>query len=58
MEKLLLTPVEAAEALGVGRSMVYQLLQRGHLRSVRISACHRIPMEVVHECITGLPAAS
>ena len=38
MDKLLLTPTEAAAALGVGRSKVYELLQCGSLQSVRIGA--------------------
>jgi excisionase family DNA binding protein len=43
MDKLLLTPVEAARALGIGRSTVYELMQTGQLESVRIGACRRIP---------------
>jgi hypothetical protein len=31
MDKLLLTPTEAASALGIGRSKVYELLQTGQL---------------------------
>ncbi len=45
MDKLLLTPVEAATALGIGRSKVYELLRSGELPSVRIGACRRIPAE-------------
>jgi len=36
MEKLLLTPEEAAEALGVGRSRVNDLMRTRQLPSVRI----------------------
>ena len=35
MDKLLLRPTEAAAAIGVGRSKVYELLARGDLPSVR-----------------------
>jgi excisionase family DNA binding protein len=45
MDKLLLTPVEAAAALGIGRSKVYELMRSGDLPSVRIGACRRIPVE-------------
>ena len=45
MDKLLLTPVEAAAALGIGRSKVYELMRSGDLPSVRIGACRRIPTE-------------
>lgn len=45
MQKLLLRPTEAAEALGVGRTVIYTLLKRGQIpgvirlgKSVRISA--------------------
>ena len=31
MDKLLLTPTEAADALGIGRSKVYELLRAGTL---------------------------
>lgn len=47
MDKLLLTPVEAAKALGIGRSKLYELLQTGQLNSVRIGACRRVPAEAL-----------
>ena len=43
MDKLLLTPVEAARALGISRSKVYELMRAGTLGSVHIDACRRIP---------------
>jgi excisionase family DNA binding protein len=42
MDRLLLTPNEAAVALGIGRSKVYELLRTGALPSVRIGTCRRI----------------
>lgn len=54
MDKLLLTPVEAAHALGIGRSKLYQLLQAGRLKSVRIGSCRRIPLEAVHDLLADL----
>ena len=36
MTKLLLTPAEAAEQLGVGRSTLYELLASGELESICI----------------------
>jgi excisionase family DNA binding protein len=44
---VLLTPTEAARALGIGRSKLYELLQSGVLESVHIGACRRIPTEAV-----------
>jgi excisionase family DNA binding protein len=42
MDKLLLTPREAAEVLSVSRSKLYQLLAAGELQSVRIDGCRRV----------------
>ena len=42
-EPVLLTPREAAGALGIGRSKLYELMQDGVLESVHIGACRRIP---------------
>lgn len=57
MDKVLLTPVEAAAALGIGRSKLYELLQSGRLPSVRIGSCRRIPADSIHRFLTDLPAA-
>lgn len=45
MQKLLLTPIEAAQVLGVGRSKIYELMRSGALGSVRIDNCRRIPVD-------------
>lgn len=54
MDKLLLTPTEAAATLGIGRSKVYELLQSGQLESVRIGACRRVPADAVHSFLVNL----
>ena len=54
MDKLLLTPVEAARALGIGRSKVYELLSSGALDSVRIGSCRRVPAEALHSFLVEL----
>ena len=41
-DKLLLTVVEAGGALGLKRSKIYQLLQSGRLRSIRIDGARRV----------------
>jgi excisionase family DNA binding protein len=51
MEKLLLRPLEAAEAIGIGRSKVYELLASGDLPSVRVGSSVRIPVEQLREWI-------
>ncbi|MCM3884804.1 helix-turn-helix domain-containing protein [Frankia sp. R82] len=43
MTKLLLTPTEAADLLGVSRSTVYELLNSGDIESVHIGRARRIP---------------
>ena len=54
MDKLLLTPEEAAEALSIGRSKVYELIGRGHLASVHIDRSRRIPRHAVVEFVVRL----
>jgi len=54
MDKILLTPIEAAAALGIGRSNTYELLQSGQLPSVRIGRCRRVPADAVHSLATSL----
>jgi excisionase family DNA binding protein len=53
-DPLLLTPMEAARALGIGRSKLYQLLQAGALESVHIGACRRIPAEALKSLVASL----
>ncbi len=54
MEKLLLTPEETAEALGIGRTRVYALIGDGSLRSVRIGSSRRICEADVREFVERL----
>jgi excisionase family DNA binding protein len=43
--RLLLTPAEAAEALGIGRSELYELMRAGVVESVLIGTARRIPAD-------------
>jgi len=43
-ERLLLTVEEAAQRLGIGRSLFYELLALGDIESVRIGRLRRIPL--------------
>jgi excisionase family DNA binding protein len=54
MERLLLTPEEVAEMLGIGRTKVYELLRLGLIESVKIHGCRRIPTQAVHDYIERL----
>jgi excisionase family DNA binding protein len=48
---VLLTPEQAAEALGIGRWKLYDLLRQGRLRSMRIGSCRRISTEALREFV-------
>jgi excisionase family DNA binding protein len=54
LARLLLRPEEVAKALGVGRTMVFELIRTGELRSVKIGKSRRIPTAAMHEYIEGL----
>lgn len=56
MEKLLLTPEEAADLLSIGRSKVYELMGDGRLASVRIDASRRVPVNALVEFVESLQA--
>jgi len=58
MEKLLLRPVEAAEAIGIGRSKMYELLGSGAIPSIRIGSSVRVPVEALREWIARQTAQS
>ena len=58
MDKMRLTPSEAAAALGIGRSKVYELLQNGQLQSVHIGTCRRIPADALITFLERLRTAS
>lgn len=45
--KLLLTVDEAAAALGLGRTLLYELLGRGMIESVKVGAARRIPVKAL-----------
>jgi excisionase family DNA binding protein len=49
MERILLTPDEAADALHIGRSKVYDLIRNGDLVSIKIGKLRRVPVDAVHD---------
>ena len=51
---LLVRPEDAARALGVGRTKVYELMRSGALRSVRVGDLRRIPVAALDEFVTRL----
>ena len=45
VERLLYRPVEAAEALGISRSRVYELITSGDIPSIRLAGTLRVPVD-------------
>jgi excisionase family DNA binding protein len=58
MEKLLLKPTEAAEATGLGRSKMYQLIAAGIIPSVRIGKSVRVPVEALRQWVNAQVASN
>ena len=54
VDRLLLTPTEAARALSIGRTKLYTLLSTGELPSVRIGSSRRIPAAAVVDLVDRL----
>jgi excisionase family DNA binding protein len=54
LEKLLLTPEEAAEILNVGRSTVYDLMRLRLLMSVKLGRSRRIPASACQALVNKL----
>jgi excisionase family DNA binding protein len=55
--KLLLTPEQACESLGISRAMGFKLIARGELPSVKIGRCRRVPAEALAHWVKQQVAA-
>jgi excisionase family DNA binding protein len=51
--RLLLTVPEAAEALAISRSKLYELLAAGVVASIRVDGSRRIPLTALESYIAG-----
>jgi excisionase family DNA binding protein len=51
-ERLLLTVEEAAQRLGIGRTLAWQLVRDGQLPSVRLGRLVRVPVRGLEEANT------
>ncbi len=51
VEKQLLTPEEAGQALSIGRTKVYELVRAGEIESIKIGVSRRIPVEALRRYI-------
>jgi excisionase family DNA binding protein len=56
VSRLLLTVPEAAEALAISRSKLYELLAIGAVASVRIDGARRIPLSALESYVARLLA--
>lgn len=54
--RLLLTVEESGAALGVGRSLMYELIARGEIRTVRVGRLRRVRPEDLHDYVQSLSA--
>jgi excisionase family DNA binding protein len=52
--KVLLTPKEAADVLGVGRTKLYELMGDGLIESVRIGGSRRVPVAAIDRFVEWL----
>lgn len=53
-DRLLLTVEEAADRLGIGRSLMYELIGRGEIASIRVGRLRRVPMESLSEYVAAM----
>jgi excisionase family DNA binding protein len=54
VEPVLLRVEEAAEALRIGRTRVYDLIRLGKLESVKEGRSRLIPVDALHSYVTSL----
>jgi len=54
---LLITVDEAARRLGIGRSLAYELVAAGRLRSIHIGRLRRVPADAVSSFIDSMLAS-
>lgn len=57
-ERVLLTVEEAAEQLGIGRTLTYKLISNGEIESIRIGRLRRVPTTAIRDYANRLVSAS
>jgi excisionase family DNA binding protein len=55
-DRLLLTVEEAADRLGIGRSLMYELISGGQVASIRVGRLRRIPQESLTDYVRAMRA--
>ena len=53
MDKLLLTIPEVAGRLSLGRSLVYELVMKGEIPSIKVGRARRIPLKGLEQFIAA-----
>ena len=53
-ERLLITVREAAERLGLGRSLTYEFIRKGELASIKIGGARRVAVADLEEFVVRL----
>lgn len=53
-ERVLLTAEEAAEQLGIGRTLMYKLIAHGEIESIRIGRLRRVPTVAIQDYASRL----
>lgn len=57
-DRLLLRVEEAAELLGIARTLMYRLLLAGDVESVHVGRLRRVPVDAVRQYVVGLREAA
>lgn len=52
--RLLLTVEEAADRLGIGRSLMYELIGCGQITSIHVGRLRRVPLESLTDYVAAL----
>lgn len=55
-DRLLLTVEEAADRLGIGRSLMYELIGSGQVASIRVGRLRRVPLESLTDYVSMMRA--
>lgn len=50
--KMLFRPAELAPMFGVSRAFIYQLIEKGSIRVVRLNTAVRVPLDEVERILT------
>ena len=52
--RLLLTVEEAADRLGIGRSLMYELISGGKIASIHVGRLRRVPLESLTDFVAAM----